>query len=177
MRPIKLRPGRLPDGVSPGEPAALIASGLGVGYVPFASGTWGSLAALPVAWLLHAQFGALALVAAAIVATLAGIWAADRLVRIGDDQDPGYIVIDEIAAQFLALAFAPLTWWGYALAFLLFRAADIFKPFPANWCDAHVKGGLGVMLDDLVAGLYAGIATWAICRFMPIEALVRGLGL
>jgi phosphatidylglycerophosphatase A len=75
-------------------------------------------------------------------------------------RDPGLIVIDEVAGQLLALAFAPQTLPGYALAFLLFRVADILKPFPADWLDANVHGGLGVMLDDLVAGLYAGIALW-----------------
>lgn len=71
----------------------------------------------------------------------------------------------------------PLAWWAYAVAFLAFRAADIVKPFPANWCDRNVHGELGVMLDDLVAGLYAGLASWAVCRFIPIEAILHDIGL
>jgi phosphatidylglycerophosphatase A len=177
MKPLKLKPGRLPAGVSATSPAALVASGLGVGFAPFASGTWGSLAALPTGWLIAQHFGAVGLLVACLAATIAGTLASDRLLRHGGDQDPGYIVIDEIAAQWLALAFVPLAWWAYAIAFLAFRAADIFKPFPANWCDRNVHGGLGVMLDDLVAGLYAGIASWAACRFLPIPEMLRAIGL
>ena len=177
MRKLKLRPGALPTGITLADPAALIATGGGVGLMPFASGTWGSLAALPLGWLIEAQAGIPGLLAAAAVATLAGIWAADRLERSGGAHDSGYVVIDEIAAQWLTLAFAPFTWWGYALAFLAFRVADIFKPFPAGWCDAHVHGGFGTMLDDLVAALWAGIAVAAAVRFLPIAETVRGLGL
>lgn len=173
---IKLRPGSLPAGVSRGHPAALIATGGGVGLAPMASGTWGSLAALPVGWLLDAHGGPVALLAAALLASIAGTLASNWLLERSDDQDPGYIVIDEIAAQWLTLAFVPLVWWAYAIAFLAFRAADIVKPFPADWCDRNVHGGLGVMLDDLVAGLYAGLASWAICRFIPIEALLHVVG-
>ncbi len=177
MKPIKWRPGSLPPGVTLAQPDALIATGFGVGLAPFASGTWGSLAALPLGWLIDRAAGAPGLLIAAAIATLAGIWASDRLVKRGDVQDPGYIVIDEIAAQFLALAFAPANWWGYAIAFVAFRAADIVKPFPADWCDRNVHGGLGVMLDDLVAGIYAGIATWAACRWLPIAEAIRAAGL
>jgi phosphatidylglycerophosphatase A len=177
MKPLKLKPGRLPDGVSATHPATLIASGLWVGFAPFASGTWGSLAALPLGWLIHQGFGAAGLVVACILASIAGTLASNWLLRHGGDQDPGYIVIDEIAAQWLALAFVPLVWWAYAIAFVAFRAADIFKPFPADWCDRNVHGGLGVMLDDLVAGLYAGIASWAACRYLPIAEMLRAVGL
>jgi phosphatidylglycerophosphatase A len=177
VKPLKLKPGKLPEGVSATAPAALIASGFGVGFAPFASGTWGSLVALPTGWLITEYFGVAGLLVACLAATVAGILAADRLLRHGGDQDPGYIVIDEIAAQWLALAFVPQTWWAYAIAFVAFRAADIFKPFPANWCDRHVHGGLGVMLDDLVAGIYAGLASWAACRFLPIAEILRAVGL
>ena len=176
MRKLKLRPGALPAGVTLADPAALIATGGGVGLAPFASGTWGSLAALPVGWLIESSAGIAGLLVAAALASLAGTWAADRLERAGGVHDAGYVVVDEIAAQWLALAFAPFTWWGYALAFLAFRAADIFKPFPADWCDAHVHGGFGTMLDDLVAGLYAGVAVWAAARFLPIAGTLDALG-
>lgn len=177
MKKIKLTPGKLPAGVPATHPATLIASGLGVGFAPFASGTWGSLAALPIGWLIHQHLGVAALLVASAVATAAGTLASDWLVKHGGDQDPGYIVIDEIAAQWLALAFVPLTWWAYAIAFLAFRAADIVKPFPANWCDRNVHGGLGVMLDDLVAGIYAGLASWAACRILPIPEVLHAVGL
>jgi phosphatidylglycerophosphatase A len=177
VRKLKLRPGALPAGVTLADPAALVATGGGVGLAPFAPGTWGSLAALPVGWLVEARLGVAGLLAAALLATLAGTWAADRLERAGGAHDAGYVVIDEIAAQWLTLAFVPFTWWGYALAFLAFRAADVFKPFPAGWCDAHVHGGFGTMLDDLVAGLQAGVVAWAACRFLPVAETARALGL
>jgi phosphatidylglycerophosphatase A len=83
-----------------------------------------------------------------------GWWAVTVYVGRVDRKDPQEIVIDEVAGQFLALAAAPPTLLGYGLAFLLFRALDILKPFPANWCDRRLGGGLGVMADDLVSALY-----------------------
>lgn len=177
MRKLKLRPGSLPAGTSPFEPASLIATWFGSGLMPFASGTWGSLAALPFAWVIQTYWGAAGLIAAAIIATIAGIWASNVLSARSTVADPGFIVIDEVAAMFLTLAAAPQTWWAYLIGFLLFRAADIVKPWPASWCDRAVHGGLGVMLDDLVAGLYACAATWAITRYLPIDELLRRLGL
>jgi phosphatidylglycerophosphatase A len=157
---LKLRPGRLPPDVPFLHPASLIATWFGSGLAPIAPGTWGSLAALPFGAALAYYAGPVGLALATCAATAAGTWAASVIVDRGRVQDPGLIVIDEVAAMWLTLLFAPLTWWGYALAFLLFRAADVFKPFPAGWCDRHIHGGFGVMLDDLVAGLYAGLATW-----------------
>jgi phosphatidylglycerophosphatase A len=72
-------------------------------------------------------------------------------------EDPQEVVIDEVAGQLLALSLAPPHWGWYLAGFALFRLFDITKPFPASWCDRNVKGGLGVMADDLVAGLYAMI--------------------
>jgi phosphatidylglycerophosphatase A len=177
MRKLKLKPGSLPEGTSPFEPASLVATWFGAGLIPFAAGTWGSLAALPFAWVIQTYWGAAGLIVATIVATSAGIWASDVLSRRSIVADPGFIVIDEVAAMFLTLIAAPRTWWAYAIGFLLFRAADIFKPWPASWCDREVHGGLGVMLDDLAAGVYACAATWLITRYLPIEAVLSGLGL
>ena len=177
MRKLKLTPGSLPAGTSPFEPASVIATWFGAGLIPFAAGTWGSLAALPFAWVIQTHWGAAGLIVATIVATVAGIWASSVLSARSAVNDPGFIVIDEVAAMFLTLAAAPRTWWAYAVGFLLFRAADIVKPWPASWCDREVHGGLGVMLDDLVAGLYACAATWAITRYVPVENVLRSLGL
>jgi phosphatidylglycerophosphatase A len=163
---LKLRPGSLPDGMPLSHPASLIATWFGTGLAPIASGTWGSLATLPLGWVLGAYFGIGGLAAGAVVVTVAGIWASSVIVERGRVRDPGLIVIDEVAGMLITLIGAPSTWWGYLLAFLLFRAADIVKPFPANWCDAHVHGGLGVMLDDLVAGVYAAAATWLISEYL-----------
>jgi phosphatidylglycerophosphatase A len=163
---LKLRPGALPPGMPLTHPASLIATWFGVGLMPIASGTWGSLAALPFGALFAYLFGNLFVLVFAGLVTLAGVWAGNAISARSDVRDPGFIVIDEVAGMLLALAFAPFTWWGYALAFVLFRIADIVKPFPADWCDREVHGGLGVMLDDLVAGLYAGTATFMIAQYV-----------
>jgi phosphatidylglycerophosphatase A len=137
----------------------------GVGLSPIAPGTCGALAALPFAWAIRAAWGrpGLALAAAAIFAIgwwAAGVFAAARGVR-----DPGEIVIDEVAGQWLALFAAPRDPAAWALAFGLFRIFDIWKPWPVRWIDRQVAGGLGIMLDDLAAAGYAllvFIAVWAI---------------
>jgi phosphatidylglycerophosphatase A len=177
MIKLKLRPGRLPPSLPLTHPAALIATGLGVGLAPMASGTWGSLVTLPFGWFIAVYGGTIGLVAATAVVTALGIWAGEIIARHGSARDPGFIVIDEIAGMLLTLVFAPLTWWGFALAFLLFRAADIFKPFPANWCDRNLHGGLGVMADDLVAALYAGVATFLLSEYVIRESVLPRLGL
>jgi len=163
---LKLRPGRLPQGLPLSHPAALIATWFGVGLAPIAPGTWGSLAALPIGWLALAYGGWIALAALMFLTIAAGTWASSLIVERGQIRDPGLIVVDEVAAMFLTLLVTPLTWWGFVLAFLLFRVADIVKPFPADWCDRHVHGGFGVMLDDLVAAVYAGAATWFLSGYV-----------
>jgi len=162
---LKLRPGRLPEGLGLGHPASLVATWFGVGLMPIAPGTWGSLAALPAAWLLELYAGHKGLLIGLCVVFAAGTWASEVIVRRGTVQDPGLIVIDEVAGMFLTLAFTPLTWWGFGIAFVVFRVADIIKPFPANWCDANVHGGFGVMLDDVVAAIHAGITTWLLTEY------------
>lgn len=163
---IKLRPGRLPDGLPLRHPASLVATWFGVGLMPVASGTWGSLAALPLGWVVDLYAGRIGLLVATAITAAVGIWAAGVVVSRGGARDPGLIVIDEVAGMLLTLVASPLTWWGFAIAFLVFRVADIIKPFPANWCDANVHGGLGVMLDDLVAAIHAGITTWVLTEYM-----------
>ena len=137
------------------HPAALIATGCGVGLLPFMPGTWASLAALPCGWIIRSFGGTAALAAAATAAFVLGWWAAAQVARSSDHHDPGFIVIDEIAAQWLVLLAAPLDWRFYGAAFLLFRLFDITKPWPARLVERRVAGGLGIMLDDIVAALYA----------------------
>lgn len=118
-------------------------------------GTWASLAALPCAWVLRSWLGVWGLSLTAVAAFIAGWWASARVVQQSRASDPSYIVIDEIAAQWLVLAALPLDWRLYLAAFLLFRLFDIWKPFPIGWLDRSVKGGLGIMLDDVMAAIYA----------------------
>jgi len=121
-------------------------------------GTWGSLAALPFAWVIHMKFGANGLAIATTIVLAIGVWAADVYAKEIDDDDPGAVVIDEVAGQWLTLALAaPLDPLFYAAGFLLFRVFDILKPWPVNWADDQLKGGLGIMADDIIAAGYAAI--------------------
>lgn len=177
MRPLKIKSGALPPGTSRWEPASLVATFLGVGLVPFTAGTWGSLAAMPFAWVIQTYAGWPGLIVAAAIATAAGVWASERLTARSGLRDPGFIVIDEVAGMLITLAAAPRTLWGYALGFGLFRIADILKPWPASWCDRNVHGGVGVMLDDLVAALYSCAATWIIVNSVFFDDVVKRLPL
>jgi phosphatidylglycerophosphatase A len=153
-----------PSGLPLRHPAMLLATWFGSGLLPRAPGTWGSLAALPFAWLIALRFGPAGLLVAAAVAFLIGCWAAGRVAEAGGVRDPGMVVIDEVAAQWLVLAAAPTNVLAYGLGFLLFRIADIVKPWPASWADRTVHGGLGIMLDDVFAAVYAAIVLLLLVR-------------
>jgi phosphatidylglycerophosphatase A len=133
----------------------------GVGRLRPGPGTWGSLVVLPAALL-----GAPACLALAAAATIAGWWAVSALPAA--DSDPGWIVVDEAAGMLLALAALPAGagWTGVALAFLLFRAFDILKPWPVSWADG-LPGATGVMLDDILAGAMAGAVLLALAALVP----------
>ena len=135
-----------------------IALGFGSGLVPRAPGTVGSLAAL-LPWLVLRQLPwPLYLVALALAFAL-GVWACERAGRRIGVHDPGAFVFDEFVGQWIALIPALLApWWAVAAGFALFRLFDIAKPWPVRWADRHVGGGLGVMLDDVLAGALAALA-------------------
>jgi phosphatidylglycerophosphatase A len=139
---------------------SLLATWFGSGLLPKAPGTWGSLAALPFAFAIHYLAGQFALLLASLTIFAIGCWASGVHAKRLGVKDPGEIVIDEVAGQWLTLAFVPVSAWAYVAGFVLFRLADIFKPWPASWLDRKVEGGLGVMADDMAAGLYAGAALW-----------------
>lgn len=133
-----------------------IATGLYSGKLPKAPGTWGSLfALLPWFFLRHLPLSSYLTITSALF--FIGILAAGSAEKIFDQPDPGCIVIDEIVGIFVTLLAAPAPdnplYW--LLAFLLFRVFDIYKPFPVNWLDQHFHGGFGIMLDDVMAGIYA----------------------
>jgi phosphatidylglycerophosphatase A len=151
----------------PNRPALWLATWFGAGLLPKAPGTWGSLVALPFAWGLVWWGGPWLLLAAAAVVFGLGLWAAGRYMQAVGVHDPGAVVIDEVAAQWLTLCVAPLNPLAYLLGFVLFRIADVLKPWPASWLDRRVGGALGVMVDDLAAALYAGAALWLIARWLP----------
>lgn len=138
------------------RPAHFLALGFGSGLITPAPGTWGTLAALPLAaLLLWLGIGGGALALLTLPLFLLGIWLCDVTGRALGVADSGHIVWDEIVAMLLVLALVPATplWW--LLAFAAFRLFDIVKPWPIRWLDRHVHGGFGVMLDDAVAALFA----------------------
>jgi len=136
------------------SPAQWLAFGFGSGLAPVAPGTFGTLAAFPVYWLLAGVHGWAYLLIVAFF-FVAGIGFCDAAGKALGVPDHGSIVWDEIVAMLLVLYFAPLSVIGFAVAFLLFRLFDIWKPFPISWCDRRLKNGFGVMFDDLLAAVYA----------------------
>jgi len=130
----------------------VIASGAGAGYSPVAPGTAGSLVAAVGLWLI--PFSSVGLWAALAAVVVAGIWASHHVEAVLGRKDPGVIVIDEVAGMMVAVLLLPRTPGVLLCAFLLFRFFDIWKPFPAREAEA-LRGGFGVMVDDLIAGVYA----------------------
>ena len=131
-----------------------IATGAGSGYLPKAPGTWGTLVGLLLWWPL-AGLSMAAYLAAVAVLFIVGVASAGAAEKILDRGDPGVVVIDEIVGVLIALAAVPLHPVAALAGFALFRLFDIAKPFPVGWVDRHLHGGLGIMLDDVAAGLYA----------------------
>ncbi len=138
------------------DPVHILAFGFGTGLAPVAPGTFGSLPGILLFWLtmdfgLYVQLG----VAAAI--TLAGIWICGESARRIGVHDHGGIVWDEIVGMYLTLLAAPVSVVGWVLAFVFFRIMDIVKPWPIRDLDHRIGGGVGIMLDDLAAALYAAV--------------------
>ena len=150
----------------------IIGTFFGAGYLRPAPGTWGSLAALPCALALHWVGGFALLAIGTVIAFAAGLWATDKMTAGSDNHDPSEIVIDEVAGQWIALwplSFAATTrgidilamWPGWVSAFVLFRLFDIWKPSLMGWADRR-GDALGVMLDDVLAGIFAALGTLAL---------------
>lgn len=135
----------------------------GVGRAPVAPGTVASALTALVLWLVPFSVVGLALLVVAV--TAAGTWAAEHAERALGAKDPGVIVIDEVAGMALSVLGLPLTAPVLLVAFVFFRVFDVVKPFPAGRSQA-LRGGAGVMVDDLIAGLYALLATLALRRLL-----------
>jgi phosphatidylglycerophosphatase A len=149
------------------SPAILIATWFGSGFMRPAPGTWGSLAAIPVGAIIFGFGGIYALITATFIAYIAGVWAARIFDEKTGEHDSKMIVIDEVVGQWIALTPAfvlmglssPL----YILAaFVMFRFFDILKPWPCCFFDKSVQNAHGVMLDDVIAGLYAAVFVFGI---------------
>lgn len=139
------------------HPATWVATWFGCGLLKPAPGTWGTLGALPFG-IVFLMFGGIpALLIACAICFPLGLWAAKHFERMVREKDSGMIVIDEAVGVWIAMIPAVLTPTSIGLAFVLFRIFDIFKPFPIGWLDKRVGGGMGVMIDDVLAGVYAAI--------------------
>ena len=132
----------------------IIATGCYSGYLPIAPGTWGSLVGLLLVFLLH-NLSLTVYLAVVAGLFLVGSFAAGEAEKILDNRDPGAVVIDEIVGMLIAMVAVPLTPLTMILGFILFRIFDILKPFPVNIFDQRFHGGLGIMLDDVIAGIYS----------------------
>ncbi len=160
--------------------ARMIGTVLGTGYLKPAPGTWGSLVALPMAWVIHGVGGLPLLLIGVIAAFVKGWWATGEMTKGQTDHDPSEIVVDEVVGQWIALL--PLSyaawsmemsilvmWPGWIAAFALFRLFDIWKPGPVGWADRR-GDALGVMLDDVIAGVFAAIGV------LVLAGLYHGVG-
>jgi len=140
------------------HPAHFVALGFGSGLAPRAPGTFGTLASLALYYLLALALPPLAIAFLAIPLFFVGVWACDVTGRDLGVSDHGAMVWDEIVAFLPLAAIASAAWWLQLLAFALFRLFDIWKPYPIRRVERNVKGGLGVMVDDVIAAAYAYIA-------------------
>jgi phosphatidylglycerophosphatase A len=133
----------------------------GCGYFPRAPGTAGTLGAIPL-YLMLRPHGTGAVLGAAILLTLVGVWAASRVARGTGLHDPQIVVIDEVAGVHVTWLAAPANWQGLIAGFLLFRLFDQLKPFPARWAEQKLSGGMGIVFDDVFAGVWGAAALVAL---------------
>jgi phosphatidylglycerophosphatase A len=144
------------------SPAGWIACGFGSGLTPKAQGTFGSLAAI-LPWLLLRGLSLPTWVVIIVVAFAIGVWACDVAGRSIGVDDHRSLVWDEFVGLWITLLPALLApWWAVLAGFVLFRLFDVWKPWPIAWFDRRVKGGFGVMLDDAIAGVFAGIVLYLV---------------
>jgi phosphatidylglycerophosphatase A len=144
------------------SPAGWIACGFGSGLTPKAQGTFGSLAAI-LPWLLLRSLSVPAWLAVIVVGFAIGVWACDVAGRVIGVDDHRSLVWDEFVGLWITLLPALLApWWAVVAGFALFRLFDVWKPWPIAWFDRRVKGGFGVMLDDAIAGIFAGIVLYLV---------------
>jgi phosphatidylglycerophosphatase A len=138
-----------------------IASGGFIGYIPVASGTFGSMVAIPLFWLIDPlqRVSTPGYLMVYVVLVLGACWVAGKAEALLQEHDSHKIVIDEIVGYLGATLFLQPTWRNALVAFLIFRVLDVVKPFPAGYVDRRLTGGFGVVLDDVISGIYSNIAT------------------
>ncbi|MCW9046548.1 MAG: phosphatidylglycerophosphatase A [Gammaproteobacteria bacterium] len=147
------------------NPVHFISVGFGSGLLPKAPGTFGTLVAIPLYFLIsHLDFWIYFLITC--VVTIAGVYACSYTSKALGVHDHSGIVIDEIAGYFITMMAVPFDWLWVLLGFVLFRIFDILKPWPISWLDKNCEGGLGIMLDDVLAGIFALICLHSILYFI-----------
>ena len=134
----------------------LIAAWFGAGFIPFAPGTWGSLATLPFAAGAY-SLGIIPSVLSFVFIIILSIPISGAASKILKREDPSEVVIDEAAGIFVTMFLIPVSWSGIIAGFILFRFFDILKPFPIRLIDRRIKGGAGIVLDDIMAGVYGNV--------------------
>jgi len=160
-------------GVAPTVPRVrkliiVLASAGYLGYMPFASGTWGSLMGIPGFWMMNGLAGSPVMAVTLLaVLVLTSCWIAGRAEEAFGEHDSGKIVIDEVVGYMAATLFLPFDLKTIIVAFIVFRALDVIKPYPANYIDANFPGGYGVVLDDEVSGIYSNVVTRILLLFLP----------
>lgn len=171
--------------------AEIISTWFYVGKIPFAPGTMGSLVAAIMILPIIIFMGLNSLIILTIACFFIGKWSSDVMIDFWDEKDPSQIVIDEVVGMWLTFSLFLLSLFAlikleiysykensytlasafFIISFLMFRLFDIWKPFPVSWADTKIKGGLGVMLDDVIAAIYAGLAStiiwlgWSLLTF------------
>jgi phosphatidylglycerophosphatase A len=138
------------------DPVLFLAFGFGSGLAKKAPGTCGTIAAIPVYYLFVQANSLWVYSLLTIIATVVGVWICDVAAKKLDEHDYGGIVWDEVAGYLITMWFVPFSWQAMLLGFVLFRIFDILKPWPIKWIDQQVHGGLGIMLDDVLAAVFAG---------------------
>ena len=153
--------------------ALIIATYLGLGLSPKAPGTVGSIGSIPLAFALAYFFGAYGIIVAAVPIAIIGIYATDVLIRDQEEKDPGKVVVDEVVGQLLAFLFVAdglqhnlQNWWLYLVGLAAFRFFDICKMGPVKWFDSKMKNAVGVMMDDVCAGLMAAVVVWGVQTYV-----------
>lgn len=148
---------------------SLLAVAFPFGLMPKAPGTWGSLPGIAVAYglaqgsaSLNPSLPALPIVLGLLLLTALAWWSIDRTEKLWNTHDDGSIVIDEVLGQAIALAFFPFDALHLIVGFVLFRIFDIFKPGPIGWADEKLPGAWGTLLDDVIAGIFAGLCLWGV---------------
>jgi len=136
------------------RPVCLLGLGFGTGLAPKAPGTFGTLAAIPIYWLMQ-DLPLITYLLITIIAFIVGVWICQQSANWLQKEDPSAVVWDEIVGYLVTMIAAPSGWQWMLIGFVLFRLFDIWKPWPISYLDKNLHGGLGIMVDDVVAGVFS----------------------